>query len=204
MLRSRLGVAFACLGLVVSLGCGLGGGGDAEAEEPTTVKVPDLVGDTMDTVKAQLDSAGLEGSATLAFGGTDWSAEAVVVGLSPAAGAEVERGSTVTISEATKAEIVFFGKPMPDLRGTRWLDSASGDLSAAHPYMKLSWRKPRGKEKEGSIVAQEPKAGTALKLGQPLKLTVADYSPVESGGEPASGWTPNVDVPNVCRRTKWC
>jgi len=64
MHRSRYGVALACLGLVLSLGRGLGKGGDAEAEEPTTVKVPDLVGNTMDTVYKQLEEAGLKGLAT--------------------------------------------------------------------------------------------------------------------------------------------
>ena len=167
--------------------------------------VPDLVGDTMDTVYDQLELADLKGSATLAFGSSDWSAEAIAVGTSPAAGTEVRRGSTVTISEARKDEIAFFAKPMPDLLGVRWIDVQEGGREAAYPYIKSTWRKPKSWEEPGTIVGQNPKPGAKLKLGQLINLTVVDWTGADSGGgELASGWTPNVDLPNVCRRTKWC
>ncbi|OJF10554.1 PASTA domain-containing protein [Couchioplanes caeruleus] len=167
------------------------------------VAVPDLVGDTMDTVQAQLKAVGLSANAATPIGVSDWTSDAVVLSTTPAAGARASSGSTAKILEATKAEVSFFAKPMPDLIGVRWDDVASGDLEAAYFYLDASWRKPKAGEEAGTIVAQQPKAGTTLRMSQPLQVTVADLAPVDSK-DGAVGAVPEVNVPDLCRRTKWC
>jgi beta-lactam-binding protein with PASTA domain len=137
------------------------------------------------------------------IGVSDWTANAVVLSTTPASGTQVLRGSTVKILEATKAEVRFFSRPMPNVMGTQWLDAASGDLKAAYFYFDATWRKPRGEEKPGTIVAQKPKPGTKLKMGQTLSVTVAEFAPVDSNGA-SNVNVPHVNVPNLCRRTKWC
>ncbi|MER5703449.1 PASTA domain-containing protein [Micromonospora sp. NPDC002296] len=193
--------------LVITLaGCGSLGPATSSKQQDRHSVVPDLLGDTMDTVYDQLEAVGLVASATNAFGGSDWTADAVVVGMTPAPGTTVVRGSTVTISEATRGEIAFFSKPMPDLRGTMWIDTASGATEAVYPYLSFTWRDPRGKEKPGSIVAQKPAPGARIKLGTPIKLTVANLDPIEPGaGSTRSGaWQPDVNWPNLCRHRRWC
>ncbi|MGW4946358.1 PASTA domain-containing protein [Actinoplanes sp. NPDC004185] len=157
----------------------------------------------MDTVYEQLKDVGLVANAETPIGVSDWTANAVVLSTTPASGTQVLRGSTVKILEATRAEVRFFSKPMPKVVGTRWLDAASGDLEAAYFYFDATWREPKGEEKPGTIVAQEPKPGEMLKMGQTLYVTVAEFAPVDSKGG-SSVNVPDVNVPNLCRRTKWC
>jgi beta-lactam-binding protein with PASTA domain len=200
-----IGGILAAGGLVLTLACcGVGSTKSAAPDGP--VAVPDLVGDAMDTVRDQLQAVGLVGSATNGYGGTDWGSDAVVVGQKPVAGTRVARGATVKISEATKGELAFFSKPMPDLRGLMWSDSASGVTEAAYPYLVWSWREPRRGERPGSIVAQKPAPGKRVKLGTKINLTVANYEPVSPSGSYGSpdDWDPDINLPNACRRTRWC
>ena len=169
MTRSLTGRALAVVGVVVALGCGVGhpSAKSAGSDSEDKIAVPNLVGAIMDTVYQQLDDVGLVASAETAIGVSDWTAEAIVLSTTPPAETRVSPGTTVKILEATKAEIGFFTKPMPNLVGTRWLDAASGDLSAAYFYFDATWRKPRGKETSGTIVAQTPKPGAKLKMDRP-------------------------------------
>jgi beta-lactam-binding protein with PASTA domain len=206
MTRSRMNFGLAAVGLLLAVGCSSAPTDDrkaAGADSGGKVAVPDLVGDTMDTVYDQLEKVGLVASAGTPLGVSDWTDKAVVLNTTPASGTRVTPGSTVKILEATEAEIRFFSKPMPNVVGTRWLGAASGDLEAAYFYFDATWRKPRGKEKPGNIVAQEPKPGAKLKMGQTLHVTVADFAPVDSksGGNVT---IPDVNLPNLCRHTKWC
>lgn len=206
MTRSRMSFALATVGILFALGCTSAPDtteGATAADTGGKVAVPDLVGDTMDTVREQLQSTGLVADAATVAGASDWTNEAVAVSTAPAAGAQVVRGSTVKVVAATKAEVVFFAAPMPDLKGMKWVDVASGKTEAAWPYMDATWRKPKGAEKAGTIVGQKPAPGAALRLGQTIRVTVADYE----AGEPGSGSSvvvPEVDLPSVCQRTKWC
>lgn len=206
MTRSRMGLGLAALGLIFAIGCTSAGSGDDErpsAARDRAAVVPDLVGDTMDTVYDQLQGVGLVASASDLLGGGGWTEDHVVLTTSPAAGAEVQPGSTVKIFSATKAQIVFYAKPMPKLVGRKWLYIESGSTEGVSLLFKTRWRNPKGKEKPGTIVGQEPKAGTSLKIGQAVTITVADYTAANSTGG-ANVDLPNVDLPNVCRRTKWC
>ncbi|MFU8875883.1 PASTA domain-containing protein [Micromonospora sp. SL4-19] len=192
--------------LMTLVGCGSLGPSTSGKQQDGLTVVPDLLGDTMDTVYDQLEAVGLVASATNAFGGSDWTSDAVVVGVAPAAGTKVARGSTVKISEATRGEIAFFSKPMPDLRGSMWIDSASGATEAVYPYISFTWRDPRGKEKPGSVVAQKPGPGAHMTLGTPIKLTVANLDPIDPGTSStrSDAWHPDVNLPNLCRHTRRC
>jgi beta-lactam-binding protein with PASTA domain len=191
------------VGVVVAIGCGVSPANDKAIGSDGKVAVPDLVNDTMDTVYDQLQDAHLVAKAATPVGVSDWTKDAVVLSTSPAAGVRVPPNSTVKIVEATKAEILFFSKPMPDLVGRRWLDAASDGMEAAYPYVEASWREPKGREEAGTIVAQKPSPGAKLKLGQTLRVTVANYSAVDSNGGSTID-VPDVNWPNVCRHTRWC
>lgn len=190
--------------LAMLLACGSRGLSDDAANDVSFAVVPDLVGDTMDTVYDQLQDADLVASATNGYGGSDWDEDWVVIATDPKAGTQVEPGSTVEILEASKGEIVFYAKPMPDLRGTNWLDAAGGVTEAVYPYISFTWRKPKGREKPGTVVSQTPRAGATMKLGTPIVLTVVDYK----AGDLGSGWDGydgfDIDGPNICRHTRWC
>jgi beta-lactam-binding protein with PASTA domain len=178
-------------------------GSHSRASSPRFSVVPDLAGDSMDSVYDQLEKAGLKASATDIHGGTDWTSESVVIKAKPAAGIRVSRGTTVTITSASKAEIAFYKKPMPDLRGSLWINSASGRAKAVSVYLSTSWRDARGNEKPGSIVGQSPAPGKRMKLGAPIKVTVANYESDDSAGSSGPS-VPNVNWPNLCRHTKRC
>ncbi|MEU8655299.1 PASTA domain-containing protein [Actinoplanes philippinensis] len=203
MTRSRTSLALVTVVTLMITGCGA-----ADAEDATkgsaneTVAVPDLVGDTMDTVLGQLNKAGLAAEATTPVGDSDWSAEAVAVSTTPAAGTQVKPGTTVKILEARKGEIVFFSKAMPNLIGTQWDGAPSGTTEDVDLYFEVTSRKPKGNEKAGTVVAQDPKAGAKLKFGQTMRVTVVDWP--EDGDTGTSIDVPDVDLPNVCRHTKWC
>ncbi|WP_436522797.1 PASTA domain-containing protein [Actinoplanes sp. HUAS TT8] len=197
--------AIGAVGLLWLVAC-CGGrlfGADSNSQAESVVAVPDLVGDAMNTVSDQLESAGLEGSASDAHGSSDWSEKSVVLRIKPAAGTRVARGSTVTIVEASKGEIAFYSKPMPDLRGSMWLEINSGPGAPVDAYISYSWRDARGREKPGSIVAQKPAPGKRMKFGMPIKLTVAnlEYQDSGSGSGPS---VPDINWPNPCRHSRWC
>ncbi|WP_161952717.1 PASTA domain-containing protein [Actinoplanes sp. TFC3] len=168
------------------------------------IVVPDLVGGSLDEAHDQLEAEGLKASATNIYGEGDWPDDGVVLTILPVAGSRVRPGTTIAVSAATKTELAFYTKPMPDLRGSMPPDNLSDPLT--HLRIKYTYRAVRDREKLGSIVAQKPKPGTHMKLGAQITLTVADYKPTDSGG--GSDYpdlrVPDVNWPNPCRHTKWC
>jgi hypothetical protein len=196
--------------LVPALGCGISGtqrDKSRAGENSAQGVVPDLVGDTMNTVYDQLTEVGLVASAKNIFGdsGGTWGDQHVVVSTAPDAGTKLDVGGTVKVIEASKEQIVFYSKPLPDVRGTNWIEMGSGPIAAIYIYATTSWRTPRGKERPGTIVEQSPPPGTMLKLGERIALTVADYKAGDGGGSGNGGGIEiDVDMPSICRHTRWC
>lgn len=172
---------------------------DQQAIVDDITTVPDLPGLTMDVVYDRLKAARLTGHNER--GG--WGEENVAISTKPVAGTVVKPGTVVEILQMEREELDFFAKPMPDLIGDQLHES---EAWPAWPYfVTTTQRKARPGEEGGRIVEQKPPAGTALRLGQVIELVEADYSNAsESGGGHGADWSVDIDVPNVCRRTKWC
>jgi beta-lactam-binding protein with PASTA domain len=109
------------------------------------------------TVYQELKDIDLEGSASNIYGDGGWSNDddAVVVSFKPNAGTKVERYGTVTITFATKKELAFYKRPMPNLKGKQW-----EDLSATNPdlylHFEVKYRDARDSETPGAVVEQRP------------------------------------------------
>jgi beta-lactam-binding protein with PASTA domain len=128
----------------------------------------------------------------------------LVVSFKPNAGTRVERYSTVTITFATKKELAFYKRPTPNLKGKQW-----EDLSATNPdlylHFEVKYRDARDSETPGAVVEQRPANGTRMKLGDRIKVTVANEVYTSPDGSGTGTWDPpNVNWANPCRHTKWC
>jgi beta-lactam-binding protein with PASTA domain len=134
--------------------------------EPEKVPVPNLTGKTLADAKALLSKSGLSaGKVTQAPGkgkvGT-------VVGQTPAAGAQVVKGSAVAleIGAAKKPELI----PVPNVVGKKLAD-AKAALTKAGLVAGKETARP-GKGEPGVVVGQKPKAGTQVAKGLIVDLEV--------------------------------
>ena len=199
MTRSRTGQAFAVFVILCAGAC-------TSPPADDRVSVPDVTGSTIDVVRARIEAAGLTFNHRFQANGsldqsTGTASDIVAVTTDPAAGTRVARGSHVDVNEVTKAELIFFAKPMPDLAGHPWHGLGATEVDR---YVLARWRKPEKGERVGVVVDQSPPQGTRLRLGQRMTVTITDRKLRAAAGGEVAGETPDVDLPALCGRTRWC
>jgi|HigsolmetaAR202D_1030399.scaffolds.fasta_scaffold10629_2 serine/threonine-protein kinase len=148
---------------------------------PGTVEIPDLIGRPRSEARRALRDLGLrirerrEPSETVG--------QNRVISTRPDVGAEVRKGSTVTL-------VISSGKPrvtVPDVTGESE-DDARSKLEALGLTVEVT-ESESDSEEPGTVLSQTPAAGTRIAKGGTVTLTVAE--------EP-----PEVDVPDVLGRSR--
>ena len=145
-----------------------------EDDEPTLVTVPSVVDERIERATTQLVSLGLR---VERVDTADDAPTGTVLDQDPAAGREVEEGSTVTLTVSTGPGEVS----VPDLSG-RTESQARADLVDAGLRFGGSTEVDNSSEPAGTVVGQSPSAGTTVPPDTEVSLEV-------SSGK--------VEVPNV-------
>ena len=148
-----------------------------------SVTVPDLTGLTLDEARGTLSDVGLELGDLSSGEAAAGTPEGTVIGQTPAAGEEVDEGSTVDLVVAGAPDVV-----MPDLIGLSQAD-AEAAVAAAGLVVERVLSVYSNDVPAGQVADQTPAAGTTvpggdagddLRLGRPAGLA-------EPGGERGAG-----------------
>jgi serine/threonine-protein kinase len=134
--------------------------------EPGTVKVPDVVGDKQADALAQLREAGLQIEDVILETPDDVRVEpGEVIRTDPEEGTEVERGSTVTVFVASD-EIV-----LGDFSGQTFAEAREELINLG--LTPRQQNRPDDGAEEGTVIGQNPRAGSKVSKGQTVTLIVA-------------------------------
>jgi beta-lactam-binding protein with PASTA domain len=132
---------------------------------PEGIPVPDVAGQTVADAQAAIEGVGLVAAPE------DTPSEEVETGLvietSPAAGAEVEAGSTVTMLVSTGPATV----PVPDVIG-----QAAADAQAAlegEGFVVTTTEEASDEVEEGLVIGTNPTAGTEVAPGTTVDMTIS-------------------------------
>jgi len=147
------------------------------------VKVPPVVGMTLNAARQQLSAVGLELSSSQEPSDRP---QNEVTAQSPNAGTEVEPGSTVALTVSsgpaqTKVSV-------PALVGLTQSDAES-QLDAAGLVASVQNESTGIQPQDGRVIDQSPASGTKVADGSTVVITVASYDP-SLGGDGAGGDTP--------------
>jgi beta-lactam-binding protein with PASTA domain len=204
--------------LLVVGGCGVlidkifGTGEPARASGPATV--PNLVNGTLVDAENKAEALGLD----LSISGIDGigycgdKTDCVIYRMSPKPGTVVQAGAKIAVKYATGDELAFYRKhkTMPKLVG--WSEAKADrlfepvrDVVDSASY-KESSRVPVGKNQ---VIAQSPKPGRPLRIGQQIRLVIGyNYGSSSGTGDLPDG---NVNLPNgrrgesrFCSGKWWC
>src|SRR5918998_1298679 len=141
---------------------------------PDQKRVPDVVGDRSERATQRLQDAGFEVAIVPAGSPSerrrefsDTVARGKVIGTSPEGGTSVRRGTTVTLIVSRGREQVA----VPDVVGQAQAD-AEAALQNAGLAASVSQRED-GTVAAGTVLAQDPAAGTSVALGRTVALVVA-------------------------------
>ncbi len=142
---------------------GFGGSNNSTPVADTKVDVPQLIGENVDRARADLDQKGLK--IKINFSTNDVVALNDVFEQSPPSGRRVEQGQVVTVSVSSGS-----ATSVPGVVG-QTLDVAKAMLKErGYVVRTLDSESPF---EAGTIVTQDPVAGTELTAGQPVTLTVS-------------------------------
>ncbi|WP_344263276.1 Stk1 family PASTA domain-containing Ser/Thr kinase [Streptomyces sodiiphilus] len=142
------------------------------SEGPEMVEVPDVTGQDYETARDTLEDLGLEVSREEEVSDQ---AAGTVLGQDPAASEEVAPGSTVTLTVAVEPETV----QVPDVVGLQY-DAAVQRLQQ-DGFTAAQRVQETNDYPENQVVAQDPTAGSSLKPGSQITLTIA--KPAEEDDE---------------------
>lgn len=140
------------------------------------VKVPALVGQTLNAAKQQLSAVGLD------FSSSEESSDrpkGEVLTQSPNAGTSVEPGSTVTLTVSSGPEQTQ--ATVPALVGLTQSDAES-QLSSAGLVASVQTQSTSIQPQDGRVINQSPSSGTKVADGSTVVITVGSYDPNASGG----------------------
>ncbi len=151
----------------------------SKGEAPEKVKVPDIEGKTQDDADAAIKKAGLKSAAQKAY--SDTVSKGKIVLQSPAAGASVSPGSTVSY-------VVSLGKPtkavtVPNVVGKKESDAVSALQSAGLSIE--TYRQADPKVAKGVVITQMPPGGSKTAAGGIVGLVIS------------LGSESTVDVPDI-------
>ena len=135
---------------------------------PDQVGVPSVVGETQEDAVARLRDEGLSPIVRERA-----SSEPVdtVVEQTPAAGQEVEEGSTVTIF-VSNGEV----REVPDVTGSPQSE-AEADLDDAGFGVSVRTRETDQPDEEGIVLSQSPRGGVERREGATVTITVGEPAP---------------------------
>ena len=131
----------------------------------TTVAVPDLKGQTQDAAVAALQAKGLKASITQASSTADLKGK--VVDTDPAGGAQVDKGSTVTLTVGQGPNTLS----VPDVTGQTQPDAASL-LRGAGFKVAVTKQDVTDPSQDGVVLGQDPTGGLPLAPGAVVTITV--------------------------------
>ena len=145
---------------------------------PEQVTVPDVVGDPLDDATAELERAGL--SVSVSRQETADAEPDTVLSQNPAGNAEVDEGSTVTLTVAKEVEKV----EVPDVAG---LDQrqAKARLSAAGLRVRVEREAVERPSEDDTVLGQTPGAGEELARGEAVTITVGRFELPDDPDPPA-------------------
>jgi hypothetical protein len=211
------------LGLAVVGGCmsmlGISGPETTAAPALTMqkIKVPNLKGKQLTVAQDEVSRLGLLFTQSGITPGSFCTPgeSCLAYSMQPAPGTEVGPGAQVGVKFATAAEWAFYKKnrTMPKLIG--WDDDRMGEFfEPIRPLVTTSWKEstavPVGMQR---VIAQSPKPGARLNIGQKVKLVIGvNYGTMTGGGGGGStGNDTNVDVDidrngesKFCSKRWWC
>jgi len=135
------------------------------SEGPATAEVPSVVGATEADARTQLTEAGFEVNAVQVFSDQP---EGQVVAQNPSSGEE-QKGSTVRINVSKGSGEVT----VPDLVGQT---EAAAKEQLTQLNLKANVDRVPSAEPEGTVVAQNPTAGSTAQAGSLVRLNLSDGS----------------------------
>jgi len=139
------------------------------------VKVPAVVGMTLNAARQQLSAVGLELSSSQKASDRP---KNEVIGQSPDAGTTVDPGSTVSLSVSSgPAETRV---PVPPLVGLTQADAES-QLSSAGLVASVQTQSTSIQPQDGRVIDQSPSSGTEVAEGSTVVITVGSYDPSATG-----------------------
>jgi len=133
------------------------------SEGPATAAVPDVVGSSEDDARSALDDAVFEVNAVQVF---SQQSEGTVVAQSPPGGQDAQAGSTVRINVSKGSGTTT----VPNVTGLSE-DDAKQQLSDAN--LKANVVEVPSQQDSGTVVAQNPTAGSQLQEGSTVRLNVS-------------------------------
>ena len=148
---------------------------------PGQVAVPPVTGKSRDEARSALTDAGLKAAVTEQESDKE---EGSVLAQNPAAGAMVTKGSTVTITVASKPEAAA----VPDVVGESAADAVS-ELSGAGYKVVQRTRDVKTPTQEGVVLSQDPASPKQLKPGQTVTITIGSFDP-DLDPDPTTPTTP--------------
>jgi hypothetical protein len=158
---------------------------------PTVVRVPNVVGKSFEEAQNVLQDAGFTVNRTDVHtaGAPD-----TVVRTNPAAGAEAEAGSEVTVS-------VNLGTPggqVPDVVGQSLTDASSALHAAGFTRINAPKQTVTDPSQDGKVLAQSPSAGQSVPTNTLVSLTVGELACSGGGGTPGGGGSGVPSPPPGC------
>jgi beta-lactam-binding protein with PASTA domain len=153
---------------------------------PEQVTVPGVVDSPLDDARAELERAGLEVATERQE--TDDAEPDTVLAQDPAAGSEVEKGSTVTLTVAREVEKV--GVP-----GVTGLDEsqAAERLSGAGLEVEVQEETVTQPSRDGKVLSQSPAAGSQVEKDSSVTIVVGRFEPDLDPDPGDTGETPPPD-----------
>jgi eukaryotic-like serine/threonine-protein kinase len=135
----------------------------AVSQGPATAAVPDVVDALRDDAEAQLEDAGFDVNAVEVFSAQP---EGQVVAQNPPAGADADVGSTVRINVSKGTGTV----EVPDMVGENQADAQEQlrNLGLGANVVRVPSSEPAG-----TVVAQNPPAGSTAQIGGNVRLNVS-------------------------------
>ncbi|MDQ3739691.1 MAG: PASTA domain-containing protein [Actinomycetota bacterium] len=137
---------------------------------PRQVSVPDVDGATLEDARAELERAGLRVSIDRQE--TDDAEPDTVLGQNPAAGTEVDEGSTVTLTVAEEIEQV----PVPRVTGLDESEAAER-LSGAGLEVDVQDEPVERPSQDGEVLSQSPGPGSEVERGTRVTIVVGRFDP---------------------------
>ena len=151
---------------------------------PRMVEVPDVVGQNRDEAERTLESRGLQVSFTER---EDENRDpGTVLAMSPAAGAEVDKGATVALTVAKEPKQVA----VPDVLGSEVNDAVDA-LEEAGFRVRQREESVETPDEDDVVSAQNPPAGQKHDRGSRVTITVGRFEPENLDPDPDATTTPS-------------
>ena len=145
------------------------------------VKVPPVVGMTLNAAKQQLSAVGLEFSSSEEPSDRP---KGEVTAQSPDAGTAVDAGSSVTLTVSSGPETT--NVDVPPLVGLTQADAES-QLTSAGLVASVQTQDTTIQPQDGRVINQSPSQGTSVAEGSTVVITVGRYNPNGGGGGDSGG-----------------